>query len=156
MDVVHNQEAPLVTISYDLPGRVLALLFRLFFIYAGALIIVADLYLFMHVIGWLIFITMTLRFMDILLFDKAVITDRYFIKKWYFLGSIKLDVRKLQCKKSATKLGGTLLFDKKGAKGQNLLFGIDMLPLSREKLKEIKVVLIDLGVISRDDCSWID
>ena len=156
MNDVENNETPLVIIKYDLLGRLLALLFRLFGIYAGALIIVADLFLFMNVIGWLIFFVFMGRFMDILFFDRALLTRRYFMKKWYFLGFMKLDIGKLQCKKSASKFGGTLLFDEKGERGQNLLFNVDLLPIKREKLREVKEVLIALDVISKDDCSWID
>lgn len=156
MSASENNERPLVVITYDLFGRLLALLFRLFFIYAGALIIVADIFLFMDVLGWLIFVTMMFRFMDILLFDKALITDKSFIKKWYFLGSVKLDIKNLKCKKASTKLGGTLLFDEQGQKGKNLLLGLDMLPLNKALLKDIKMALVGLDVISEDDCAWID
>jgi len=151
-----DNETPLVIIKYDLFGRLLALLFRLFFIYAGALIIVADIFLFMDVIGWLIFITMMFRFMDILLFDEALLTEKFFIKKWYFLGSVRLDIRRVKCKKASSKFGGTLLFDEQGQKGKNLLLGVDMLPVNTEVLKEIKAALIDLKVLSEDDCAWID
>ena len=151
-----DNETPLVVIKYDLFGRLLALLFRFFGIYAGALIIVADLFLFMDVVGWIIFIVMMGRFMDILLSNRALITPKYFMKKWYFFGFMKLDIENLQCKKSSSKFGGTLLFDEKGHRGQNLLFNVDLLPINREKLKDIKRALIVLGVISKDDCSWID
>ena len=151
-----DNETPLVVIKYDLFGRLLALLFRFFGIYAGALIIVADLFLFMDVVGWIIFIVMMGRFMDILLFDRAVITPKYFMKKWYFFGFMKLDIGSLQCKKSSSKFGGTLLFDEKGQRGQNLLFNVDLLPVNKENLKDVKRALIVLGVISKDDSSWFD
>ena len=151
-----DDDTPLVIIEYSFFGRALALFFRLFGVYIGAFIIVADQYLFLNILGWLIFVPMMFRSIEMLLFDKALLTHKYYIKKWYFLGQMKLDIQKLQCKKSSNKFGGSLLFDEKGSIGQSLFFSLDRLPLDTEKMGEIKAVLIELGVISEDDCSWID
>ncbi len=153
---MNENDTALVTIKYELFGKFVVLFVRSIGIYLGVFIIVAGEYLFMQLIGWAIFLVMLYRFIDMLLFKQALITEKKFIKEWYFLGSFSLKVGNLQCKKSSTKFGGALLFDEIDNKGQSLFFSVDTLPLNIVKLKEIKKVLLQLHVISKDDCSWID
>jgi len=152
-----NIKEPLLIIEYNSIGRFGALMFRIIVIVFGLFLAILDNY-YINIIGTILILLGVVSFIDILLFKKfSFYSKKKLQKEWYIFGYKEVSKSNLNIFKRNSYFGGKISFwNKQSTIFERIFFSIDILPISKETIKEIKNVLIKFELIKGDEYEWID
>ena len=143
----------LLTIKYDLLGKIFALLFRIFGFLIGLFLLFPNNY-FVNLIGIIFALLSFLDFFNILFFESLTFYNDKITRKTNIFGrrnQQSLDYFKMNTSVSKRFFGGSLMFWEKGNRFKTYWFFIfDLLPISNNEFKKIRKILIDKDIINGD------
>jgi hypothetical protein len=144
-----DKEQILISISYNTPLMLVAVLFRILAVIIGFYFCMAS-NVFLILFGCFVIIFFTYDFFNVILFDKLVFYETKIVKN-------KRELRYEQMETTLMKhfFGGALTFNQKNNRLRTMLFfRIDLLPISNCDLKKIKDILVQKKVIDKDSFQW--
>ncbi|MDR2081846.1 MAG: hypothetical protein LBP54_08190 [Campylobacteraceae bacterium] len=149
----------MISISYNLPLMLIAILFRIIAIIVGFYFYMAA-NSFLILFGCFTMIFFVYDFFNVVSFDKLIFYETKIVKEDSFLGKVFKNKRELKYAQMEVTIikeffGGALMFSQKNRRMQTILFfRIDLLPVSNDDLKKIKDILLQKKVISKDSFQW--
>ncbi len=159
VDIVEKDKGKmLLEIEYEPLAKLLALSFRILGIMLTLFFFFAFQSYIVKIISILVVLFFILDFLGILLFQKLIFMDsgikllfNSVVKNKYFEYSV------LKVMKSNGKLGGgTIAFYNGSKKYLNFFDSIDLLPIRKDEVLQMKEILIKKNVIKGDENEWID
>ncbi len=152
-----KENKPLLIIEYSLFGRIFVLLFRIFMIFVGFILIHID-SIFVNFLGFMCITFGILDFLNILTFYRLIFYQDKLVKEYYFFNEKhknRLSYSDLEVMVSKRFFGGTLMFWKKNKRWKTILFfKFDLFPIKNEEFKKIKKILIEKNIIKGDENEW--
>ncbi len=143
----------LLTIKYDLLGKIFALLFRTFGFLIGLFLLFPNNYI-VTLIGIIFVVLAFVDFFNILFFDSLTFYNDKIVKKTNIFGKRNqrsLDYLKMDTSVSKRFFGGSLMFWEKENRFKTYWFFIfDLLPISNNEFKKIRKILINKNIIDGD------
>lgn len=156
-----NTKYSLFTIQYG-NGKILVLLFRLLALVLGLGFMQIN-NIFVQIFGIVILLFGIIGFFKNMFFQKMVFYDEFIEVQWNILGFNFVQSTtyiNIEASKSNGIFGGSLSFISQNNKRDRFytmfFFSIDLLPLNKEEIKDIKKILIEKKVIKGDEYVWID
>ena len=159
VDIVEKDKGKmLLEIEYEPLAKLLALSFRILGIMLTLFFFFAFQSYIVKIISILVVLFFILDFLGILLFQKLIFMDsgikllfNSVVKNKYFEYSV------LKVMKSNGRLGGgTIAFYNSSKKYLNFFNCIDLLPIRKDEVLQMKEILIKKNVIKGDEYEWID
>ena len=155
-------EEVLLSIKYNLLGRLLLILFSWFGLAVSIFLIVAnDINILLKIIAILILVQNLWLFFDVLFFKEMKITKKTVAKVWLF-GKLSVPVKEIDYayRSFYTINRGKLVFQSFKSKKKNFFFyncmAVHLLGISNYKqvMLQIKKILIEKNIIKGDEYEW--
>lgn len=147
----------LLMIEYGCLKKILVLLFRLMAFCLGVGFILID-NVYAQVFGFFCILYGVVGFFRNIFFLKMIFYDEYIETQWNVLGwrvAKSIMYSEVSVMKINGILGGSISFLKKKNNWQTMFFfTIDLLPLSKNQIENIKSILIKNNVIKGDEYVW--
>lgn len=147
----------LLIIEYSFVRKILVLFFRLIAFGLGISFILID-NVYVQIFGFFSILYGVIGFFRNIFFKKMIFYDEYIETRWNVLGwrVVKnIMYSKVSVMKINGILGGSISFLEKKNNWQTMFFfTIDLLPLSKDQIENIKNILIKNNVIKGDEYVW--
>ena len=148
---IYNEK---IVFEYNNFKRVLLVLVYIFVILLGFFFILIDNW-FARVVGILFVFYSLVSVIDMLFFKALIFTEDSVIKKWYFLGSKKINFQNLEVTANKRIWTGIVFFrDKSKSFFSRQVMQLEIFPIGNEGFKKIRKILINKKIIKGDENGW--